>query len=224
MYKVSHPPFVSGPLIFPLEAASRSRRMTSQAMYAMLKRKDLVRDEDRDIQRNTQTQKTALTKDEKAAVFAANTDVQAADAEMSTRWTAWRAFYNDEKQAPNMRKQQAVIKSGLRPEFNVDNQEVRMYVLWVNSQSHTSLYTQIKDSIAASLSALIEASKACSAARAKALRPVKKQKDKENRKQHPTGISVSRRDEAIDAVEATSSVMKDVTSLIHGTFVPLDPS
>jgi len=83
---------------------------------------------------------------------------------------------------------------------------------------------QITDRIAASRNALIEASKVCSAAKAKALRLAKKKKASESRKQHPTGVSVSRRNEAIDAVEATSSVAKDVTFLIQGILVSPDPS
>jgi len=83
---------------------------------------------------------------------------------------------------------------------------------------------QIIDRIATSRAALVEASKAYSRAKAKALHPVKKEKADNNRKQHPTGVSVSRRNEAIDAVEATSSVVKDVSFLIQGTFVPPNPS
>jgi len=94
----------------------------------MLKRKDLVRDDDRDVQRNTSTQKILLTKDEKDVVLADNTGFQAAETELSTRWSAWQGFYNDEKEVPNMRKVQAVMKSGLRPEFDVDDQEVRAVV------------------------------------------------------------------------------------------------
>jgi len=105
----------------------------------MLKRKDLVRDGDRDVQRNTQTQKTVLTKEEKEEILADNDGVKAAEAELLTCWTAWRAFYNDEKQIPNMRKVQAVVNSGLRPEFDTEDQEVRAYAPWVNDQSHTSL-------------------------------------------------------------------------------------
>ena len=113
--------------------------MTSQAMYAMLKRKDLVQDDNRDIQRNTQTQKTPLTKDEKDTILAASVDFQAAEAKLSTCWSAWQAFYNDEKEVPNMCKVQAVMKSGLRPEFEVDDQEVWACVSRVNNWSHTSL-------------------------------------------------------------------------------------
>jgi len=81
---------------------------------------------------------------------------------------------------------------------------------------------QIKNIIDTSRAALSEASGALSAAKAKALRPVKKMKAKENRRQHPTGISVAERNKAIDAVEGTSSIMKDVSSLIQGPFVPLN--
>lgn len=111
--------------------------MTSQAMYAMLKRKDTIRDGDRDVQRNTQTQKTVLTNEEKEDILADNQGFKAAEANLSACWETWRAFYNDKKEEPNMRKRQAVIKSGLRPEFNVDDEEVAVHVPYTQITSLT---------------------------------------------------------------------------------------
>ena len=91
----------------------------------MLKRKDIIRDDNRDAQRNTQTIKTTLTKEEEGVILADDCSFQDAESEFSRCWAAWRAFYNDEKEVePNMRKQQAVVKSRLRPEFDTDDQEV----------------------------------------------------------------------------------------------------
>ena len=119
------------------QAASRSRRLTSQAMYAILKKKDIVRDKDRDIQRNLQTVKTVLTKEEISQVLAEDATFQDAEREFSAFWLAWRAFYNDEKEAANMRKLQTVIKSGLRQEFNSEDEQV-MCVSYCEFQSHMS--------------------------------------------------------------------------------------
>ena len=62
------------------------------------------------------------------------------------------------------------------------------------------------------------ASKARSAVKAKILRPVKKKKVQDSRKQRPTTVSVAQRNKAIDTVEATSSVVKDVAYLVQGQF------
>ena len=94
-------------------------------MYAILKRTGKIDDEDRDVQRNTQSWKILLTNDEKDEVLINDPTFQAADEKFAACWMEWRAFYSDEEQGPNMRKQQAVIKSGLRPEFNTDDEEVR---------------------------------------------------------------------------------------------------
>lgn len=91
----------------------------------MLKRKDIVRDDNRDVQRNSQTQKTRLTNEEKDEILIDDPSFQAAEDEFSRCWATWRAFYNDEKEEPNMRKRLAVIKSGLRPEFDTDTEEVK---------------------------------------------------------------------------------------------------
>lgn len=116
--------------------------MTSQAMYAMLKRKDIVRDEGRDAQRNTQTQKTLLTKEEKDGIITGNAAYQTADAEFTACWVAWRRFYNNQSEAPNMRKQQAVVKSGLRPEFDAADGKVKnpRHVWWMINLISRPLY------------------------------------------------------------------------------------
>lgn len=104
------------------QAVTKKRVLTSQAIYAILKRKEDA-DPDRDHLRNAQSHNVKLTKDERHETLTEDPDAREAGETFNQCWETYTAFYNKSYQS-NMSNRKRVVESGLRPEYDINDPAV----------------------------------------------------------------------------------------------------
>jgi len=117
-----------------LQAVTQKRVLTSQAVYAILKRKEWDIDPDKDITQNTQSHNITLTKDERQGILTNNKEAKAANDHFLECWDSWAGYYNGVFE-PNLTNRAKVENSGLRPEYSANDPEVNPLTQHQRSQA-----------------------------------------------------------------------------------------